>query len=101
MSEANKEDYLYVITEVRGEEDADFLGLQGPDGNLFVPATKDKAEAETLLSRMPKPADATAQRQVEAVHRAQILTEAQAQGFAVYMVNADGAILGRIGGREN
>ena len=85
----DEKDYAWVITEAHDGEDI-FLGLSNDKGEQFIPVTQSKEEALILLPRLP--AGQGGKRQVEAVHKKQILLQAAEQGFAVYLVDQEGKI---------
>ncbi|MEW5911714.1 MAG: hypothetical protein AB1814_04105 [Thermodesulfobacteriota bacterium] len=92
----DQSNYVWVIVERRGAEES-FLGLAHQDGGQFIPVTAEKDQALMLLGRLPAAQDA--ERSVEAMHRQQIAEQAQAEGFAVYLVDAQGKIIERLAGR--
>ncbi|RJX35902.1 MAG: hypothetical protein C4525_02545 [Desulfarculus sp.] len=94
-AKVDQSNYVWVIVERRAAEE-NFLGLADQDGGQFIPVTAEKDQALILLGRLP--ADQGAQRSVEAVHKQQITDQAQAEGFAVYLVDAQGKVLQRIAG---
>jgi hypothetical protein len=82
-------DYFWVILNYSGEAES-FLGLENPQGQQFIPVTRDKEAAEELLSRLPH---GGGRHQVETIHRDNILAEAGKQGFSVQVVDGKGAVL--------
>ena len=94
QSTVNREDFVWVIVEVRGAAEG-FLGMADARGQTFVPVTADKDAALMLLGRLP-PAAEGVQRQVEAIHRQRLGAIASEQGFAVDLVDAQGRVLERL-----
>lgn len=86
--------YVFVIVEAPETEEATFVGLTDADGTQFVPVTAEKDQAAMLLGRLAAQGSAP-KRQVEAIHRGQIVPEAKERGFEVYLVDGDGKILER------
>lgn len=89
-NKVDEKDYAWVITEAR-DEDEIFLGLGNDKGEQFIPVTQSREEALVLLQKLP--AGQGGKRQVEAVHKKQILLQATEQGFAVHLVDQNGKIL--------
>ena len=90
----NMDNYVWVISEIRGEEEA-FLGMSGPEGHGFIPVTASREDAESLVKKLP-PAGPV-ERQVEATHKEQIIKHAQENDFHVYLVDGEGKLLRRLG----
>lgn len=94
--EVDASQYVWVIVE-RTRNDENFLGLGGEDDEPFIPVTADKDQALMLLGRLPD-AEGVFGRSVEAIHRAQLLGQAQDEGFSVYLVDEKGRILEHLTG---
>ncbi len=90
-----KEDYLWIITETRPDQEETLVGMSHPQGEAFIPATREKDQALILLGRLPA---GRGDRQVEAIHRVRLLDQAAEQGFVVYLVDEQGRVLERLGG---
>ncbi len=88
--------YVWVIVE-RTRNDENFLGLAGEEGEQFIPVTTEKDQALMLLGRLPE-VEGVFGRNVEAIHRAQLLGQAEDEGFSVYLVDEKGRILERLTG---
>ena len=96
--ETNTEDYLFIITEIKNNEES-IVGMAGDDMDQFFPATKTKEEALVLMGRLPD--EPGAERQVEAIHKDRLLSQAGAAGYRVFVVNMKGAILERLSPQEH
>lgn len=94
--QTNSEDYYWIIVDdpKNIKLDETFLGLSDDTGHTFIPVTKERDSAVRLMARMPPPEDA--ERGVEAIHREQLFTQARAEGFTVYLVDGDGAVLEKL-----
>jgi hypothetical protein len=95
MNNATKVDqaaYVWVITETINGEDT-FVGMSDPEGASFLPVCESKEEALMLMGRLPK---GEGQRQAEAIHKQGLLTEAQSEGFAVYLIDSEGTVKERL-----
>ncbi len=95
MSDSNQIDqanYVWVITEFKGPEES-FVGLSTPEGAPFVPVCQSKEDALILLGRLPR---GEGKRQAEAIHKQGLISEAAKQGFAVYLVDAEGVLQERL-----
>ncbi|MCB2188931.1 MAG: hypothetical protein KQJ78_21125 [Deltaproteobacteria bacterium] len=90
--EVNPEDFVWVLTEFKGVDEENFVGLTGPRGEDFVPVTRDREEAQALLARIPARTEEGWKRQVETIHRDDIIHQANQRGFAVYLVSPEGRI---------
>lgn len=92
-NQINEEDYLWIIVDdpKKVSEEETFLGLSDDEGRQFIPVTRERAEGEVLMKMLPPPVEAV--RTVEAIHREQLLTEAQEQNFSVYIVDSQGKVL--------
>lgn len=96
---ASQEDFIWVIVEKRGEQES-FLGMTREDGQTFILATEDRDQGMMLQGRLPQP-EAGVQRELEAIHKARLLQQAQEEGLAVYLVDAQGRVLGQLGGVQH
>lgn len=90
----NPEDYVWVVIEIKGT-DENFLGLENDAGERFVPVTASREDAQALLDRLPAAPQGTI-RQIEATHKKQIAATAAEQDFAVYLVDGQGVLQGRL-----
>ena len=90
VKEIDPANYVWVITDYSGPEET-FLGLTHPDGQPFIPVTATREEAEALLEKLPP---GEGKREVEAIHKGGLIQEAARQGFAVYLVDGQGALQG-------
>lgn len=101
-SNANPEDYYWVITVTERSNETDtgwfesLLGLADEDGTQFVPVTAEKFEAETLLRLLPPAGHPDTVRQVEAMHKELVRQQADIHGFNIYLVDSAGRIQERI-----
>lgn len=91
--------YVWVIVE-RTRNDENFLGLADEDGERFIPVTAEKDKALMLLGRLPE-AEGVFSRSVEAIHKAQLLGQAQDEGFSVYLVDEKGHLLEHLTGQTH
>jgi hypothetical protein len=91
-TKVDQADYVWVITEVKNGEET-FVGLSDPDGAPFLPVCGSKEDALMLLGRLPK---GEGERQAEAIHKQGLLTEAQNEGFAVYLIDPEGTVKERL-----
>lgn len=89
QNKVDARDYFWVILNYSGEAES-FLGLENPQGQQFIPVTRDKEAAEELLSRLPH---GEGRRQVETIHRRNLVEEAAKQGFEVHVVDGQGQVL--------
>lgn len=96
---ADASQYVWVIVE-RTRNDENFLGMAGEDGEMFIPVTAEKDQALMLVGRLPE-TEGVFLRNVEAIHRAQLLGQAQDEGFSVYLVDDKGRILERLAGQTH
>ncbi|MCB2192879.1 MAG: hypothetical protein KQI62_15010 [Deltaproteobacteria bacterium] len=83
--------YVWVIIE-RTRNDENFLGMADEDGEAFVPVTAEKDKALMLVGQLPE-TEGVFGRSVEAIHKAQLLGQAQDEGFSVYLVDEKGRLL--------
>ncbi|MBU1276897.1 MAG: hypothetical protein KJ720_16085 [Proteobacteria bacterium] len=91
--------YVWVIVE-RTRNDENFLGMAGEDGEMFIPVTAERDQALMLVGRLPD-TEGVFIRSVEAIHRAQLLGQAQDEGFSVYLVDEKGRILEHLTGQTH
>ena len=96
-NKVDEKDYAWVVTEDRQGEEI-FLGLVNDKGEQFIPVTQSKEEALALLQKLP--AGQGGKRQVEAVHKKQIMQHADKEGFVVYLVDNEGKILEQLMGKN-
>ena len=87
--------YYWVIVEYTKPEES-ILGMEGADGRLFIPATRERAQGEVLLEKLPA---GNVERSVEAMHREQLLEHAAKQGYEVFLVDAQGKIIEALSGQ--
>ncbi|MGD8562575.1 MAG: DUF3110 domain-containing protein [Desulfarculaceae bacterium] len=93
------ENHVWIIIEKRDENET-ILGLTNNSEENFIPVTANKEDGLLLSGRLPQ--EQGAQRQVEAIHKDQIIKEAQSNGFAVYLVDGQGNIGPRLSdGKEH
>ena len=91
--------YVWVIVE-RTRNDENFLGMADEDGEGFIPVTAEKDQALILLGRLPE-TEGVFSRSVEAIHRSQLLGQAQDEGFSVYLVDEKGHVLEHLTGQTH
>ena len=91
-------DYVWVVVDITGAEE-NFVGLSNDAGEQFIPVCASKEQAEALMAKIPGGEER--KRQVEAIHKTQILKEASENSFEVFLVDQSGALLGRLGGAVN
>ncbi|MCF8042997.1 MAG: hypothetical protein K9K65_11445 [Desulfarculaceae bacterium] len=91
--------YVWVIVE-RTRNDENFLGMADEDGDMFIPVTAEKDQALMLVGRLPD-TEGVFTRSVEAIHRAQLLGQAQDEGFSVYLVDEKGRIIEHLTGQTH
>lgn len=96
MNQSGKqEDYVWVIVERQGQQES-FLGLASQGGGQFIPVTAERDQGLMLLGRLPAPA-AGVVRELETIHKDRLSQQAAGEGFAVFLVDAQGKILSRLG----
>jgi hypothetical protein len=91
--------YVWVIIE-RTKYDENFLGMADEDGENFIPVTAEKDQALMLVGRLPD-TEGVYSRSVEAIHKAQLLGQAQDEGFSVYLVDEKGRLLEPLTGQTH
>ena len=92
-AKVDRSNYVWVIVERSGHEEH-FFGLSTEEGDQFIPVTEMKDQCEALLGRLQVVEGV--ERSVEAIHKQDIIKQGQAHGFAVYLVNSEGKLLGHL-----
>lgn len=95
-TEDHSEEYLWIMVDTPEQKDQaeTFFGLVDDDGTQFIPVCRKRGQCESLMSLLPTPEGA--ERSIEAIHREQLMTQAPAEGFAVFVVDAQGKVLERL-----
>jgi hypothetical protein len=95
----NKLDWIYVVVQAPGENEA-FLGQYDEDSDIsFIPVFGKKEDAQKCLPLMTRKKAVTYE--IQAVLREELLKEAAQGGFFVYALDGAGTILEKIDARHD
>lgn len=88
---ASSKGWVYVVV-CEPEKDATFLGLHNKEKNInFIPAFESKDAANDCFLSLPR--EKGKKYEIQAVHITELYEDAEKNGFAVAMVDADGKLL--------